>query len=67
MNNNETTILNDAALDEVAGGLNFAKLFGFPSFSVPHAPTAKSLFSSASSFVVSHSPVAAIGHALKFW
>jgi hypothetical protein len=68
MNNNETTILHDKALDEVAGGFNFGKLLGIPSMpSLPHAPTAKSLFSSASSFVVSHSPVAAIGHALKFW
>ena len=66
--NNETTVLNDKALDEVAGGFNFGSFFGFPSIpSLPHAPTAKSLFSSAASFVVSHSPVAAIGHALKFW
>ena len=28
--NNENSILNDTALDEVAGGLNFGSLFGFP-------------------------------------
>jgi hypothetical protein len=66
--NNETSILNDAALDKVAGGFNFGLFFGIPSLpSLPHAPTPKSLFSSASNYVVSHSPIAAIGHALKFW
>jgi hypothetical protein len=66
--NNENSILNDTALDEVAGGLNFGSLFGFPSMpSLPHAPSPKSFFSTASNFVVSHSPIAAVGRALKFW
>ncbi|MBN8989144.1 MAG: hypothetical protein J0H42_12920 [Rhizobiales bacterium] len=66
--NNENSILSDAALDEVAGGFNFGSFFGIPSMpSLPHAPTPKSLFASASNYVVSHSPVGAIGRALKFW
>ena len=66
--NNENSILNDTALDEVAGGFSFASLFGIPSVpSLPHAPSPKSFFNFASSYVVSHSPIAAIGHALKFW
>jgi hypothetical protein len=66
--NNETSILNDKALDDVAGGFNFGSFFGIPSMpSLPHAPSPKSFFSTASSYVVSHSPIVAIGHALKFW
>ncbi len=66
--NNENSMLNDADLDEVAGGFNFGSLFGIPSMpSLPHAPSPKSFFSFASNYVVSHSPIAAIGHALKFW
>jgi hypothetical protein len=66
--NNETSTLNDASLDEVAGGFNFAAFFGIPSLpSVPHAPTAKSLSSMVTNYVVSHSPVMAVAHALKFW
>jgi len=64
----KNSILNDAALDEVAGGFNFASFFGFPSLpSVPHAPTAKSISATVANYVVSHSPIGAIGHALKFW
>lgn len=66
--NNETRILNDKALEEVAGGFNFGSFFGIPSMpSLPHAPSPKSFFTSASNYVVSHSPVGAIGRALKFW
>ena len=64
---NETSILNDKALDEVAGGFNFASLFGIPSFSAPRAPSPKSFFSTATNYVVSHSPIGAVGRALKFW
>ena len=71
--NNETRILNDKilsdkSLDEVAGGFNFGSFFGIPSMpSLPHAPSTKSFFSTSSSYVVSHSPIAAIRHELKFW
>jgi hypothetical protein len=66
--NDETSMLNDAALDEVAGGFNFGGFFGFPSLpSVPHAPTATSISGMVTNYVVSHSPIGAIGHALKFW
>ena len=65
---NETSILNDATLDEVAGGFSFASLFGIPSApSLPHAPSPKSFFNFATNYVVSHSPVMAVAHALKFW
>ena len=66
--NNENSMLNDADLDEVAGGFNFGSFFGIPSMpSLPHAPSPKSFFNFASNYVVSHSPIAAVGRALKFW
>jgi hypothetical protein len=66
--NNEHSMLNDAALDEVAGGFNFGSFFGIPSApSLPRAPSPKSFFSLANNYVISHSPIGAIGHALTFW
>jgi hypothetical protein len=66
--NTKNEIFSDEALDDVSGGFSFASFFGFPSLpSVPHAPTAKSLASNVTNYVVSHSPIGAIGHALKFW
>jgi hypothetical protein len=66
--NNQTSNLIDADLEAVTGGFNFGSLFGIPSApSLPHAPSPKSFFSFATNYVVSHSPVMAVAHALKFW
>ena len=65
---NDTSILNDAALNDVSGGFSFGSFFGFPSApSLPKAPTTKNLFGNVTNYVVSHSPVLAVGRALKFW
>jgi hypothetical protein len=66
--NIQTSILNDACWDEFAGGFNFARLFGVPALpSVPHAPAVKSLSGMVTNYVVSHSPIMAVAHALRFW